>query len=156
MIAPMKSPPCILLAALFAFASSSCETVPVPDPTPADPHAGHGHDDPHRGETQPIPRIEWGLHGVGEGYDLDLILDRDQENHVANGGEYVSARRVSRTSRHVPAGTVSAFEVLLPDGEIDLYWVEEGRPGTLIVYRKSYDAYDDRWTSERRLRSVTY
>lgn len=44
----------------------------------------------------------------------------------------------------------------LPDGEIDLYRVEEGRPGTLSVYRKSYDAYDDRWSGERRLRSISY
>lgn len=67
----------------------------------------------------------------------------------------MSGRRVSRNSRQVPPGTVSAFEVLLPDGEIDLYWVEEGRPGALTVYRKSYDAYEDRWTGERRLRTIS-
>ena len=150
----MKSILNLLAAALIAV-FASCETVPTPDPVPpGDPH-GDLHGDPHQ-EVRLIPRIQWGLHGVGAGYDLDLIIGGGDEVHIANGGEYVSAKRVPRNSRAVPAGTVSAFEVALADGEIDLYWVEEGRPGTLIVYQKFYDAMEGRWSSERRLRSVTY
>jgi hypothetical protein len=141
-----------LLAGIAAFAAA-CVTTEMPPPS-GGPGNHHG-DDHHDEDVTPIPRVQWGLHGEGLGYGLDVVVG-GTEYHAADGGEYVSARRVSRNSRDVPPGTVSAFEVLLPDGEIDLYWVEEGRPGTLVVYRKFYDAYDNRWSSERRLRSITY
>lgn len=102
-----------------------------------------------------MPGLNWGLHSAGTGYDLDLSVG-SEEIHVATGGEFMRGRSVSRNSRDVPRGTVSAFEVLLPDGEIDLYWIEEGRAGSLLVYRKSYDSRDDRWSSERRLKTVEY
>lgn len=139
---------------MVAIFYASCETTTVePKPSP-DPH-DHGHDHQDEDNVKPLPRLGWDLHSAGIGYDLDLMVG-GVENHVATGGEYMRGGKVSRSSRNVPAGTVSAYEVLLPDGEIDLYWIEEGREGSLIVYRKSYDAMDDVWTSERRLRTISY
>ena len=99
--------------------------------------------------------MSWDLHRDGEGYDLDLVVG-GEEIHVATGGEFMRGKNVPRSSRDVPAGTVSAFEVLLPDGEIDLFWVEEGRQGSLLLYRKFYDAMSGNWRSERRLRTISY
>ena len=140
------------LVIAIALSAVSCVTTEVAPPpsrpeTPSRP--------PHHDDSHAIPPISWGMNSHGLNYDLDIIVVRD-EYHIADGGESMSARRVSRTSRDVPPGTVSAFEVLLPDGEIDLYWVEEGRPGTLVVFSKFYDAYDRTWSRERRLRSITY
>lgn len=150
----MKEIVTIVVAALAAFLVSSCETTGVP-PGPGGPDPGHGHGAEHRDDAQPLPRIGWELKSAGVGYDLDVTID-GEETHLATGGEYVGGKKISRTSRNVPAGAASAFEVLLPDGEIDLYWVEEGRPGTLLIYSKTYDAIDNAWSSERRLRSVSY
>ena len=150
----MKSIALIVVAAVAAFIGSSCETTaPVTPPPGGHDGHGHGHDQPE--DHKPLPSTSWDLHSAGVGYDLDLSVG-GEESHVATGGEYMRGRSVSRSSRNVPSGTVSAYEVLLPDGEIDLYWVEEGRPGSLLVYRKSYDAMDDRWSSERRLRTINY
>ena len=141
----------LIILALFAtaalFLGTSCETTTPPT---TDEVAQDG-----RRAPTPIPRVRWELNSAGSGYDLDLMVG-GEERHIATGGEYMSGRRVSRNNRNVPRGTVSAFEVLLPDGEIDLYWVEEGRTGTLVVFRKFYDARDDDWSQERRLLSIDY
>ncbi len=151
----MIRPFLLLLPAAVAFlTTTSCVTTETPPPPPSGPGHGHGHDHPHD-DVVPIPPISWGLQPRGVGYDVDVRVGRDTY-HVGEGGEYMQGRRVSRNSRDVPPGTVSAFEVLLPDGEVDLYWVEEGRPGSLVVYHKFYDAMDDRWSGERRLRTIRY
>ncbi len=142
----------LCLTALLFSVIASCVTTEMPPPSAPPPGP---HDPPHHDHPEPVPPIAWALDAHGFAYDLDVIVGRD-EYHIADGGEAIRGRPVSRNSRDVPPGTVSAFEVLLPDGEIDLYWVEEGRPGTLVVYSKAYDALDRRWTRERRLRSINY
>ena len=126
---------------------NSCETTELPPPPEP------------RG--RPIPRevatpgVQWELDPSPQGYKVSVVVDRDVF-FIGDGGEYMSARRLPGGSRRVPAGAVSGFEVSLPDGELDVYWVEEGRPGTLLVFKKSYDAEMDRWSPERRMRTITY
>lgn len=144
----MKRQFALLLVPAVICLVSSCVTTEMPPPSGPD----------YGGYPQPgvrTPPIEWELRPSGRGYDVSVVVDRDVY-HLASGGEHMSARRVSRSSRDVPPGTISAFEVLLPDGETDLYWVEEGRPGTLVVFQKFYDAMDHRWSRERRLRTIPY
>ena len=140
----------LLLALPFVFAASSCVTVEhyPEEPTPEErPRRDSDH--------VAIPPFTWQLQATGAGYHLDILMG-DRNFNISYGGEFVSSREVSRNHRQVPRGTVSAFEVYLPDGEIDLYWVEEGRPGTLIVFRKFYDAMENVWDQERRLRSISF
>ncbi len=139
----------LLLPTLLAF--SSCVTI-EPETYPEEPPPERPHSD---SDHVAIPPFSWELEPAGTGYHLDILMG-DRDFHITDGGEFVNARQVSRNHRQVPRGTVSAFEVYLPDGEIDLYWVEEGRPGTLVVFRKFYDAQDNVWDQERRLRSIKF